>query len=338
MKYLIQRRWRQIWRSGLWISVLIWSAMGCGGRVITGPTPTPASLAISLATPTVLPTLIPQVLTPAPTNTPAPTATPAVHIVQPGDTLLGIALQYNVTLEELYQVNGVLKPELLQIGQSIAIPVPGSVGKPAGDDSGAIIAPTRPPLPVKVENAARYQTPVGSSWILGEVFNSTDQPIENVQVRVALLNSAGQEIASESPFVALDAVPPGGRAPFSMLFSTPPEDVIDFTAYVVRADQAYNFAARYTQLQVVEVQTRTVGSQVGVSGKVTNTGTSNAVGAHVVITLYDEQGHVTGFRQFTLPDDQLAAGGATTFDAVVSPDPSAPVVVNSSVAAQARTR
>ena len=215
MKFLFQMRWRRTWRGWLWMFLLLIGAIGCSGRVITGPTPTPASLAISLATPTVLPTLIPQMLTPAPTNTPAPTATPAVHIVQPGDTLLGIALQYNVTLEELYQVNGVLKPELLQIGQSIVIPVPGSVGKPVGDNSGAVIAPTQPPLPVKVENAARYQTPVGSVWILGEVFNSTDQPIENVQVRVALLDAAGREVAHDAPFVALDAMPPGGRAPFS---------------------------------------------------------------------------------------------------------------------------
>lgn len=338
MKLFKQRRWRRTGRSWLWMCLLLWGAIGCTGRVITGPTPTPASLAISLATPMVLPTLVPQVLTPAPTNTPAPTPTPAVHIVQPGDTLLGIALQYNVTLEELYQVNGVLKPELLQIGQSIVIPVPGSVGKPAGDNSGAMIAPTQPPLPVKVENAARYQTPVGSSWVLGEVFNSTDQPIENVQVRVALLDAAGQEIASESPFLALDAVPPGGRAPFSVLFSAPPNGVIDFQAYVVRADQAYNYGSRYAQLQVTDVQTRSVGAQVGVSGKVANTGASNAVGAHVVITLYDEKGRVTGFRQFTLPDDQLAAGGTTPFDVIVSPDPSAPSVMNSAVAAQARTR
>jgi hypothetical protein len=237
--------------------------------------------------------------------------------------LLGIALQYNVTLEELYQVNGVLKPELLQIGQSIVIPVPGSVGKPAGDNSIAVIAPTQPPLPVKVENAARYQTPVGSVWVLGEVFNSTDQPIENVQVRVALLNAAGQELASDTPFLALEAVPPGGRAPFSVLFSTPPNDVIDFQAYVVRADQAYNYESRYAQLQVSDVQTRSVGSQYGVFGKVSNTGAANASGALVVITLYDDKGHVTGFRQFALPDDQLVAGGAN-LDVLVSPDPSAP--------------
>jgi murein DD-endopeptidase MepM/ murein hydrolase activator NlpD len=258
--------------------------------------------------------------------------------VQPGDTLLGIALQYDVTLEEIYQVNGVLKPELLMIGQSIVIPVPGSVGKPAGDNSGAVIAPTQPPLPVKVENAARYQTPVGSVWVLGEVFNSTDQPIENVQVRVALLDAAGQELASDAPFVALDAAPPGGRAPFSVLFSSPPDGVIDFQAYVVRADQAYNFDSRYASLQVSEVQTRTVGSQYGVSGKVSNTGASNAAGAHVVITLYDEQGRVTGFRQFVLPDEQLAAGGSTPFDLLVSPDPSTPAVARSSVVAQSRTR
>ena len=335
MKLFRQRYWRRRLAVCLF---LVGSAVGCTGRVITGPTPTAASLAISLATPTVLPTLVPQILTPAPTNTPAPTPTPAVHIVQPGDTLLGIALQYDVTLEELYQVNGVLKPELLQIGQEIIIPVPGSVGKPAGDNSGAVIAPTQPPLPVQVEHAARYQTPVGSSWVLGEVFNSTDQPIENVQVRVALLDAAGQEVASETPFLALDAIPAGSRAPFSVLFNTPPNDVIDFTAYVVRADQAYSYESRYTQLQVTDVQTRSVGSQVGVTGTVSNIGSSNAVGAHVVITLYDDQGRVTGFRQFTLPDDQLAAGGSTTFDVIVSPDPSAPTVVNSSVIAQARTR
>jgi murein DD-endopeptidase MepM/ murein hydrolase activator NlpD len=258
--------------------------------------------------------------------------------VQPGDTLLGIALQYDVTLEELYQVNGVLKPELLQIGQEIVIPVPGSVGKPAGDNSGAVIAPTQPPLPVQVEHAARYQTPVGSSWVLGEVFNSTEQPIENVQVRVALLDAAGQEVASATPFLALDAVPAGSRAPFSVLFSAPPDGVIDFAAYVVRADQAYSYDSRYAPLQVTDVQTRSVGSQVGVSGRVSNAGASNAVGAHVMITLYDDQGRVTGFRLFTLPDDQLAAGGATTFDVLVSPDPSAPAIASSSVIAQARTR
>lgn len=338
MKSHSQQKQQLVWRGFIFLGMLSVLLSACNGRVISGATPTPASLAVSLATPTVLPTLSPQVLTPAPTNTPAPTPTPAVHIIQPGDTLLGIALQYGVTLDELYQVNGVLKPELLQIGQAVVIPVPGSVGKPTNNNSGAVIAPTQPPLPVQVEHAARYRTPVGSVWVLGEVFNSTDQPIENVQVRVSLIDATGVEVDSALPFVALDTIPPGGRVPFSVLFESPPVNVIDFQAYVVRADPSYNHATRYATLEVSDLQTKQEGTQYRVAGKVTHTGATNVAGAQVVITLYDEKGYVTGFRQYALPDDQLGPGGVVTFDVLVSPDPSAPKVANSTVSAQARTR
>lgn len=322
---------------------LVWAALllglsACGGRVVTGPTPTPYSLAIDLATPTALPTLLPRMLTPAPTNTPAPTPTPSVHVVQPGDTLLGIALQYGVTLEELYQVNGVLKPELLQIGQSIVIPAPGSVGRPAAGNPGAVIAPTAPPLPAQVERAMRFQTPVGSVWVLGEVYNPTDQPLENVQLWVALLDSTGMEVASDRPFAALDVVPPGGRSPFSVLFPAPPPTIVDFQALVTRADLAYNAAVRYAQLAVSDIQTTPTGSQYRVTGRVANAGATNTAGAQLVITLYDDQNRVTGFRQFPLPDDQLAIGGSVPFDVLVSPDPSAPQIAAVTAVAQARAR
>jgi LysM repeat protein len=101
---------------------VLWTT-ACGGQVVSGSTPTPASLAVILPSSTARPTFSPQMLTPIPTNTPAPTPTPVVHIVQPGDTLLGIALQYGVTLDALQQINGVLRPETLQIGQQIIIPV-----------------------------------------------------------------------------------------------------------------------------------------------------------------------------------------------------------------------
>lgn len=318
--------------------MLLAGLSACSGRVMTGPSPTPLSLAVDLATPTTLPTLLPRALTPAPTNTPAPTPTPSVHVVQPGDTLMGIALQYGVSLEELYQVNGVLKPELLQIGQIIAIPVPGSVGQPASDNSGAVIAPTAPPLPAQVEHTMRYQTPVGSMWVLGEVYNPTDQPLENVQLWVALLDAAGVEAVSDRPYAALDMVPPGGRAPFGVLFSAPPASVVDFQVLVTRADPAYNADARYAQLDVSDVQTTPAGSQYRVTGRVTNTGATSTAKAQLVITLYDDQRRVTSYRQFPLPDEQLSPGGAVPFDVLVSPDPSMPQVTYVTAVAQARTR
>ena len=317
---------------------LVLGLTACNGTIVSGPTPTAPSLAIRLPSPTVLPTLAAEALTPVPTNTPAPTPTPMIHVVQPGDTLLGIALQYNVTLDELQQANGVLKPETLQIGQEIVIPT--GFGQSAGDASThGVLAPTPVPLPVTVENTARYQTPVGSIWILGEVLNATDQPVENVEVRVGLLDAKGVEIAAQTNFVALDAIPNSGRAPFSVSFMDPPPDVAGFQALVVRADPAYNYETRYAQLQAKDIQTQQIGSQYRVTGGVINIGPTNAQRSQLVITLYDQAGKVSGFRSYPLPDEVLVAGGSVPFfDVTLAPDPSAPVVAASAVAVQARTQ
>ena len=59
-----------------------------------------------------------------PTVAPSPTATPAGlrHTVQPGDTLLDIALKYNTTVEALVALNGITSIHELQIGQVLLIP------------------------------------------------------------------------------------------------------------------------------------------------------------------------------------------------------------------------
>ncbi len=88
-----------------------------------GPSPTPAP------TKTPAPTYTPG---PSPTFTatatplPSPTARPdgaVVHTVAAGDTLLGIAGRYGVTLEDLLALNGLNANSLLSIGQSIVIAI-----------------------------------------------------------------------------------------------------------------------------------------------------------------------------------------------------------------------
>jgi LysM repeat protein len=66
-------------------------------------------------------------LPPAPTNTPAPPPTPTatVHVVQPGDTLGSIALQYDVPVAELMAANGLTDPDTLAVGQMLLIPING---------------------------------------------------------------------------------------------------------------------------------------------------------------------------------------------------------------------
>jgi LysM repeat protein len=305
----------------------------CGGQVISGPTPTPHSLAVILPSPTSLSTLSPRQLTPEPTATPAPTPTPVIYVVEPGDTLLGIALQYDVTVDELQAVNGVLSPETLQIGQRLIIPVGGFV-VPAS--SGGIQLPTPTPVGVEVQHTALYQTPVGSIWVLGEVHNPGATALENVQVQVTLLDATGQAVAVDAQFVAVEAVLPDGRAPFGVLFSNPPAGAVSFQANAIRAEVSRNVEARYVQLQVQDPQPKLDGSIYQLTGSIVNGSTRNAVQVHLIATIYDADRRVIGYRRSILGDGSIGAGGSLPFDVIVSADPSAQSVADYSIVAQGR--
>jgi len=81
---------------------------------------------------------------------PAPTALPRpdgalVHIVQSGDTVFGLALQYDVPMDDILRLNGLTKESFLLIGQELVI----AAGKPG------VAQPTAAP----VETAAPAAQP-----------------------------------------------------------------------------------------------------------------------------------------------------------------------------------
>ena len=71
------------------------------------------------------------------------------YVVQPGDTLLGIALKLNVSASELQALNGLTNPDMLRVGQVLTLPAPGAAGTyvvQAGDTLGAIALRFRVPV------------------------------------------------------------------------------------------------------------------------------------------------------------------------------------------------
>jgi len=56
-----------------------------------------------------------------------------VHVVQPGETLFAIAMRYGVTTAALIQVNGIVNPNWIYVGQRLTIPAAGSAGLTASD-------------------------------------------------------------------------------------------------------------------------------------------------------------------------------------------------------------
>ncbi len=89
--------------------------------------------------------------TPLETPTPRPTPKPRpdgarVHIVETGDTLFGIALEYDLTLDEILALNPhIAKDDFLSIGQEIVVSVP---------EGGAPPQPTPTPTPAPASSPA----------------------------------------------------------------------------------------------------------------------------------------------------------------------------------------
>ena len=97
----------------LFLSLTILSA--CRGEIRNPVALTPWVTTTAIAPPTS--TLIP-------TPTVPPTATPiiVIHIVQSGDSLFAIAIQYNSTVEAIEQQNGLAPGAILNVGQELRIP------------------------------------------------------------------------------------------------------------------------------------------------------------------------------------------------------------------------
>ncbi|RLC92028.1 MAG: hypothetical protein DRI79_01595 [Chloroflexi bacterium] len=281
------------------------------GKVIT-PQPTvvtlPADTATPAPTPTLRPTATAPLIPPAATATPTITPTPVIHIVQEGETLLSIAYDYGVSLSALQAVNGIENPQFLQVGQRLIIPT----GEEASETTPGLLLPTPTPLPFGVQGVALYETPVGSLECLGEVVNTTAFTLTNVLVRVTLYDDAGAALAAGDAFAAADLIPPGRRSPFRILFTVPPPAWSSPQVTIIRGEAAGALAASYVPIAVTEVEGQPSGSQFRVSGVVRNTSAEQAAGSvNVIVTTYDAQGLVTGFRQGTAEIEGTLAPGAT---------------------------
>jgi LysM repeat protein len=281
---------------------------GCG-QIISGPTPTPEVLGVTLPPPSPTPKIVAvQTKTPEPTSTPAPTPTPVIYVVKSGDTLLSIAIEFGTTVAAIQQANGIINPAALQIGQELVIPV-----GPGGVESAKQILPTPTPLAAKVQGLAFFETGVGSLRCRGEVLNPNASALENVQVRIVLKDAAGQALAEGRPFTMLDVIPPGGRAPFELLFTSPPARYASFEATVIRAEPSNEPGSRYAALQITSKQGGTDGQQFRVIGQVRNGSNRQATDVKIIVTAYDAAGKVISARQQTLGDGNLAPGATGDF-------------------------
>ncbi len=171
---------------------------------------------------------------PTPTIPPPPTPTPFTYQIQEGDTLLSIAFQYGVTLDELVLANPEIDPNFLTIGETITIPL--STAEEGTPD----VLPTPTPLPVAVSPPACYPSGDGGAWCFVLVENDRDVHLENLAAWVRLYAADGSSLEGMAAAPPLNLVPPGERLPLVAYFSAPlPE---------LRSDQPGRYAAQASLL------------------------------------------------------------------------------------------
>ena len=120
------------------------------------------------------------------------------HVIQPGDSLFRIALQYGVTIDAIVEANNIVNPNLIVAGQTLIIP--GVDGPAAGQTAPAPVA-TTPPV------TAPPALPAGGSVVEGGVIHVI-QPGESL-FRISLAYGvpiadivAANELANASLIIA----------------------------------------------------------------------------------------------------------------------------------------
>jgi LysM repeat protein len=91
----------------------------------------------------------------APTSAELPT--PTTYVVKDGDSLGTIAQQFDVAVDDIMDANGITDPNLLYVGQSLIIPVAGSVPPTAEPGTAAPHATAEPPRPTATRDPSVAQ-------------------------------------------------------------------------------------------------------------------------------------------------------------------------------------
>jgi LysM repeat protein len=307
----------------LWLILLLVLILpGCGDSSGAPDTSAPVQSIAPLVTPyytatpaiTQAPTLTP---TATPTPPPLPTPTPFIHIISEGDTMIGIAGYYGVSLDALTVANPGVNPNYLSVGAELIIPLEtaedGGPDAPASSDPGV--------LPVTGGEVSCLPDRAGGMWCFWPVANTTDQPAENLAGVIRLYDDSGEAQWSKPGYSLLNLVRPGETITLGVYFKPPLPNWSSVQGQITSATAANRVEDRYLETEILAVNTQPVG-QGGHTVEVSGTVEVNGLGEEelpaylwLLAVAYDDDGQVVGLRRWEAPADAL--GESTDFEFLI---------------------
>jgi len=118
------------------------------------------------------------------------------YIVQPGDTLTLIAQRFNTSVEAIAQANSIVNPNLVVVGQLLAVPVPQGAPPPPSQTVTHVVQPGE----TLARIALRYNT---TAWAIAQTNDLSNPNVIFVGQRLVIPTPKDDEIALLPPFAGL---------------------------------------------------------------------------------------------------------------------------------------
>ena len=236
--------------------------------------------------------------------TPSPTPTPFLHTVTNNDTMLGLAIQYGVKLEDLKAANPDVNPNAMSVGTKLVIPINRELPQ-------AIPTPT--PMPVLVEQPKCFKTGDGGAWCVVAIQNDQESSLENLAVWIGLYNTKGDNFTNQVANAPLNILGSKTTMPILAYFPSPlPEEFSArgelLSALVIASDDT-RYLNAVVKTDPIEISTG--GTQAAVKGLVVlPKDSSTPTQVWVLIVAYDAGGNIIGARKWK-------SAGERQFDTIV---------------------
>jgi LysM repeat protein len=227
-----------------------------------------------------------------------PTSTPFLHIVKSGDTLSGIALQYNITIDNLVSANPGVNTSMLTVGTELIIPL-------SGDESSF---PSPTPYPLQVDEAICYPARSGGSWCYATVINDQDLVFENITGAFNLIDQQGVLFQSYPAITPLDYLFPDQRIPLTVFIDQEIPNTTTVSAVLLSALPATE-EENQTQITNLQINFRADEKIAAISGFVEKVSSDLQGDQFWVVAIGYHQGIPVGTRKWiSLNDGEIEEG------------------------------